>query len=82
MPDELDGKIVITNTVTKEDKEFLKNSKVKILVTTTPNFAGRSFGTNMLEAVLYAIRKKPRGNQLCYADMPEYLAIKPSIFYF
>lgn len=82
MPDELAGKIVITNTITSEDREFLKSSKIKMLVTTTPDFGGRSFGTNVLEAALYAVKKKKRGREFCYTDMPEYLGIKPSIFYF
>lgn len=56
MPDELPGKIIITNTVTDSDKELLRAAKAKLLVTTTPNFNGRSFGTNLLEAALFATK--------------------------
>ncbi|MCD7975455.1 MAG: quinate 5-dehydrogenase [Phascolarctobacterium sp.] len=56
MPDKLPGKIIITNTVTTGDREMLKRAGVKILVTTTPCFEGRSFGTNVMEAVLVALR--------------------------
>ncbi|EGO62661.1 hypothetical protein [Acetonema longum] len=60
MPRELPGKLVITNTVTTEDEQFLRQRGVKTLVTTTPDMGGRSFGTNVLEAVLVALAgKKP-----------------------
>ena len=45
MPSSLDGKTVLTNTVTKEDIEELRIRGVRYLVTTTPEFEGRSFGT-------------------------------------
>lgn len=59
MPERLDGKIIVTNTVTQEDVAMLKERGVKILVTTTPNLSGRSFGTNVMEAVLVALAGKP-----------------------
>jgi hypothetical protein len=60
MPDEMDGKIVITNTVTANDVADLKNSGAKMLITTTPEIDGRSFGTNVVEAMLtVASGKKP-----------------------
>jgi len=46
MPDRLDGKMVLTNTLTAGDVEELRSRGVTMLVTTTPDFAGRSFGTN------------------------------------
>lgn len=55
MPDDMTGKIVITNTVTRADREMLKQNGAALLITTTPEFDGRSFGTNMMEAVLYAL---------------------------
>lgn len=58
MPDNLEGKIIITNTITKEDVEELKRRKLKMLVTTTPEFDGRSFGTNVVEAILVALTGK------------------------
>jgi len=59
LPPRLDGKIVITNTTTREDVELLRERGVKVLVTTTPEMQGRSFGTNVLEALLVAILRKP-----------------------
>ncbi|WAM35732.1 hypothetical protein [Caldicellulosiruptor acetigenus] len=58
MPDSLEGKIIITNTITKEDVQELKKRKLKMLVTTTPEFDGRSFGTNVVEAILVALTGK------------------------
>lgn len=54
MPDALPGKIIITNTVTGADRAMLKAAGVKLLITTTPCLEGRSFGTNVMEALLVA----------------------------
>jgi hypothetical protein len=58
MPDDLNGKIVLTNTVTEKDVGELRKRGVKMLVTTTPDFQGRSFGTNVVEAALLALLGK------------------------
>ena len=54
MPSRLEGKTVITNTVTAADRQMLQDAGVKTLVTTTPCLQGRSFGTNVLEAAIVA----------------------------
>ncbi len=54
MPDQLDGKVIVTNTTTPSDVELFRKAGVKYLLTTTPVFDGRSFGTNMMEAGLLA----------------------------
>lgn len=60
MPSNMKGKIVITNTVTLQNVEDLKQRGAKYLITTTPQFQGRSFGTNIYEATLLTISgKKP-----------------------
>jgi len=62
MPDEtgeMKGKVLLTNTVTSADRERLKRAGVKRLITTTPNFNGRSFGTNVIEGVVVALVGKP-----------------------
>lgn len=56
MPEKLPGKIIITNTVTAGDRAMLKEAGVKLLVTTTPSLEGRSFGTNVMEALLVALK--------------------------
>lgn len=59
LPERIDGKIIITNTVTKEDVHTLETRGAKQLITTTPEFYGRSFGTNVIEAVLIILLGKP-----------------------
>jgi hypothetical protein len=58
MPERMDGKMVLTNTLTARDIEELRARGVTSLVTTTPDFGGRSFGTNVVEAALIALLGK------------------------
>lgn len=60
MPARLDGKIICTNTTTSEDVATFRAAGVSHLVTTTPRLEGRSFGTNMMEAMLVAVSGKGR----------------------
>jgi len=60
MPERMDGKTVVTNTTTEENIELLKSRGVKTVITTTPRYEGRSFGTNMMEAALTAFAGKGR----------------------
>jgi hypothetical protein len=59
-PDTLDGKLVITNTTTEGNIELLKQKGVRCVITMSPRFDGRSFGTNVIEGVLTAIASKGR----------------------
>ena len=60
MPYGLKNKVVVTNTVTAADVEELKQKGVSLLVTSTPEFNGRSFGTNVMEALLVSFSgRKP-----------------------
>jgi hypothetical protein len=67
MPDDLTGKIVVTNTTTARNVEELKSRNLHILVTVTPRLEGRSFGTNVMEATLLALMAKPQ-SQVTDAD--------------
>ena len=58
MPDDLAGKIVLTNTITPANVEELRVRGVQMLVTSTPSLGGRSFGTNVIEAALLALLGK------------------------
>ena len=60
MPDDLTGKVIVTNTTTPDDVDAFRKAGVKYLVTTTPVLHGRSFGTNMMEAALVAVSGKGR----------------------
>ncbi len=80
MPPELPGKTVLTNTTTETDVEIFRKAGVRYLITTTPRYEGRSFGTNMLEAALTAIAGK--GRRLTHAELMEMfeaLALYPQI---
>jgi hypothetical protein len=55
MPDDLEGKLVVTNTTTPADLEAFRQRGVRAALTTTPSFAGRTFGTNLLEAGITAV---------------------------
>ncbi|RKO67717.1 quinate 5-dehydrogenase [Desulfofundulus salinus] len=80
---QLDGQTIITNTTTADDVAFLKEKGAGCLVTTTPEFQGRSFGTNVMEAVLVALLQKtweqitPRD----YLDLLRRLDFKPRMVY-
>jgi hypothetical protein len=81
MPEDLSGKMIITNTVTPENRRELQARKVATLVTTTPNIGGRAYGTNVMEALLVAISGRPAG-ELTPADYLELLlkiGFKPDI---
>ena len=71
MPNDMKGKIVVTNTTTPEDVQLFKECGVKYLITTTPVLDGRSFGTNMIEAALVAISGK--GRPLTWPELTEML---------
>jgi hypothetical protein len=69
MPDDMQGKVIVTNTTTPEDVALFKKCGVKYLVTTTPVLDGRSFGTNMMEAALVAASGK--GRALTWPELSE-----------
>jgi hypothetical protein len=81
MPDRLDGKLVLTNTLTARDVDELRSRGVGRVVSTTPDFGGRSFGTNVIEAALIALLGK-RWSDVTpsdYANLLERLALRPRI---
>lgn len=69
LPKTLENKTIITNTITEDNIKELKKRGVSMLVTTTPELNGRSFGTNVMEGVLLALSGK-RDSQL---DTDEYI---------
>lgn len=79
MPDSLAGKVIVTNTVTAADVEDLRRRKARLLVTTTPELAGRSFGTNVMEAAIVALSGKRPEDMTAddYRDWLRRLALKP-----
>jgi hypothetical protein len=58
--EDLSGKTVITNTTTPDNIELLRRRGVRMVLTTTPRYEGRTFGTNLMEAALTAYAGKGR----------------------
>ncbi|GAC1558385.1 MAG: hypothetical protein NVS3B17_08180 [Vulcanimicrobiaceae bacterium] len=81
MPARLDGKIVLTNTLTARDVGELRWRGIARLVTTTPDFGGRSFGTNVVEAALLTLVGKPWSDitQADYADILARVRFRPRV---
>jgi len=80
MPDDMQGKIVVTNTTTPEDVALFKKCGLKYLITTTPVLEGRSFGTNMMEAALIAISGKGRAlTSAEYNELLDKLGFEPQL---
>jgi hypothetical protein len=83
MPSRLQGKTVVTNSTTSEDIALLKDRGVKMVITTTPRYDRRSFGTNTMEAALtaYAGKNRQLSDEELNALIDE-LEIKPSVINF
>lgn len=81
MPDDLSGKIVVTNTTTAKNVEELQKRGLHILVTTTPRLEGRSFGTNVMEATLLALMDKPQSDVTSadFLELIERIPLEPNI---
>ena len=80
MPDNLQGKVIVTNTTTPHDMELFQARGVQHVVTTTPQLDGRSFGTNMMEAALTAVAGKNRPLSLLELEgMLQQLNMKPTL---
>ena len=80
MPDDLSGKVIVTNTTTPKDMDLFRERGVQYVMTTTPVLNGRSFGTNMLEAALTAAAGKNRPLTFDELDaMIKELELKPTI---
>lgn len=79
MPADMKGKIILTNTTTSEDVVELKSRGAKTLITTTPRLGGRSFGTNVMEAMLVALAEKYPLSETEYIDYIDKLGLRAEI---
>ncbi len=75
----LNGKVVLTNTTTETDEAELRKRGVRLLVTTTPNFDGRSFGTNVMEAILVALNNGKPLSEAEYLGLLKKLSWTPNV---
>ena len=83
MPLDMSGKTVITNTTTEENIELLRERGVETVMTTTPRYDGRSFGTNLMEATMTAYAGK--GRRLTDDELNgliDELGLKPEVMHF
>ena len=80
LPNTIDNKIILTNTTTSDDIANLQARGAKALITTTPNLNGRTFGTNVMEALLVAIIEKDPSQISTddYLNVLEKLEFKPN----
>jgi len=58
MPEDLRGRVVLTQTITAEDVAQLRRRGVWMLITDGPDMGGRSFATNVLQGVIVAVTGK------------------------
>jgi hypothetical protein len=54
-PDDLERKVILTNTTTEQDRARLAGAGVHKLITMTPRIEGRTFGANVLDGLVAAI---------------------------
>lgn len=80
LPENVAGKTVLTNTTTADNVEWLRARGVHLVITTTPRYEGRSFGTNVMEAALtaYAGQGRPLSGAELNALIDE-LDLRPSV---
>ncbi|HHX50665.1 MAG TPA: quinate 5-dehydrogenase [Clostridia bacterium] len=81
LPPRLEGKTIITNTVTTVDLDMMKKRGIDTLITTTPEINGRSFGTNVMEALLIALsgQRPEEITSQYYDEMMDRLGFVPRI---
>ncbi len=80
-PQKLIGKTIVTNTITPPDLESFKNAEASLVITTTPELNGRSFGTNVMEAAFIALlgKKWEEVQKEDYLRLLRELKLKPRI---
>jgi hypothetical protein len=77
----LAGKTVITNTLTPGDLENLKERGVRMVVTSTREFDGRTFATNVVEGIIVTLAGK-RPEEMSpqdYLDILQKLDWQPTV---
>jgi hypothetical protein len=81
LPADLTHKIIVTNTTTSNNVEELQKRGLHLLVTNTPRLNGRSFGTNMMEAMCRCLVDKP-DDQITsedILDLIQRIPLKPQV---
>ena len=82
MPPDMTGKWIITNTTTPADVEDMRSRGVELMVTSTPRLDGRSFGTNVMEATMVALKGASSAlSEEEYVDLLEQVDFKPDVLW-
>jgi len=81
LPNDLTGKIILTQTTTANDVDLLKHRGLKTLITTTPRINGRSLSTNMLESAFVALSQKHPLSADDYEALIKEADLKPDILH-
>ncbi|MDQ7848914.1 MAG: quinate 5-dehydrogenase [Armatimonadota bacterium] len=81
MPEDLRGKIIITNTLTVQDVEELRRRGVRMIVTPSPNLEGRSLATNAVQAMLVALagRRPEELTPQDYLELLDRIGFRPRV---
>lgn len=80
MPLDMRGKIIATNTTTARDIALFAARGVSHVVTSTPRLGARTFGANVMEAVLVALAGKKRPlDRPEVEDLVEALSWRPNL---
>jgi hypothetical protein len=67
-PDDLAGKMILTNTVRAADISWLRSAGASELITTTPAIDGETFATNVMEAAMVAVIGKSAPSEADYLE--------------
>jgi hypothetical protein len=81
MPEQMEGKVVVTNTTRTADVDELRKRGVARLITLTPSIGGESFGANVMEGVFVALAGKPPDDltEDDYLRLAEQINWKPGV---
>lgn len=79
LPPSLAGKIVLTNTITAADRAELARRGPVLLITTSPNFDGRAFATNVIEALIVAVAGRSDLTPEEYRAYAEAMELTPDV---
>ncbi len=81
MPDDLSGKMILTNTITENDIGHLRRRHVARLITSTPEIEGRTFATNVLQGAFVSLLDKPVADIEAedYVQIAEQIGWKPTV---
>ena len=79
-PRDLQGKTILTQTITAADREWMQERGVARLITTTPRMGSRNFATNVLEAFFVALSGRREAlSEAEYLDYVRRVGFRPEI---